>query len=351
MEKNPGFRIDVYPTRRTVGYSDWHYDQIFRNATRTTTENDGLTVKDAYGGFPFPIPKTGREAMWNAQMRITTPEMETIARNWAVEPGGKRIMLSELSMQVRYPIFDQTSSLEDYQKGPGFFSITRSEFTGPPVKNGEMLLIRFPLDTYSRNNDIWQYLSGQRRLRKAPNLAYDAPNPNTSGMTNMDESYGVSGSLDRFDLKLVGKREMFIPYNNNNLALSNIETILTPRHPNPDVIRWELHRVWEIKMTVKDGFRNNVPIRRVYLDEDSWNFTVIDSFTSDGKPFKLSLFSQYLCPDMPMTGFAGYFTINLQTDTYLFEGDITGSSKPLNAIPPMPATYYTPDALAAAGTR
>ncbi|SMH37293.1 DUF1329 domain-containing protein [Azospirillum agricola] len=351
MAKHPNFRIDVYPTRRTVGFSQWSYDQTFLNATRTITTNDGLTVENAFGGTPFPIPKTGREVIWNAQMRITVPEMETVARNWVVMASGEKVMLSELSMRVAYPMYDQTNSLEGYQKGPGFFSLTRTEFTGPAVKNGEMMLIRYPIDTYTNKNDVWQYLAGQRRLRKAPNLAYDAPNSYTSGMTNMDESYGVSGALDRFDVKLLGKKEMFIPYNNNNIALAKTETILTPNVPNPDVVRWELHRVWVVEMTVKPGQRNTVPHRVVYIDEDSWNFAMVDSFSADEKPWKVTYFTQYVCPDGPMTGFAGYFSINLQNGVYLMEGDISGSPKPLNWLPKSPASYYTPDALAAAGTR
>ena len=351
MAKYPNFRIDVYPTRRTAGLSQWSYDQTFLNATRTTTSNDGLTVENAFGGTPFPIPKTGREVLWNATMRVTVPEMESVARNWAVMPNGDKVLLSELNMRVAYPMYDRNSNIEEYKKGPGFFSLTRSEFSGPPVKNGEMLLIRFPADTYTKKNDIWQYLAGQRRLRKAPNLDYDAPNPNTSGMSNMDESYGVSGSLDRFDVKLLGKKEMFIPYNNNNIALMKTDDILKPNFPNPDTMRWELHRVWAVEMTVKSGMRNTVPHRIVYIDEDSWNFALIDSFSADEKPWKLTYFTQYVCPDGPMVGFAGYFSLNLQSGTYLMEGDISGSPKPLNWVAKSPASYYSPDALAAAGVR
>ncbi|SMH37352.1 Protein of unknown function [Azospirillum lipoferum] len=351
MAKYPDFRIDVYPSRRTAAFPQWAYEQTFLNATRATTTNDGLTVEGAFGGPPFPIPKTGREVVWNAQMRFTMPEFEYLAKNWAVTASGEKILLSEVNQRWYSPMFDPKLTLDEYQKNSSFFSVGRSEFTGPPVKNGEMQLIRVPADTFKYKNDIWQYLAGQRRLRKAPNLNYDAPNPNTSGMSNVDESYGIAGPLDRFDVKLLGKREMFIPYNNNNMVLMSSDQIVRANYPNPDTVRWELHRVWAVELTIKDGQRNTVPHRIAYIDEDTWNFAVVDSFSADGKPWKITYMPQYVCSDELAVGYTGAFGVNLQNGTYLYEADIAGSPKPLNAVPRSPASYYTPDALAAAGVR
>ncbi|MBF5094948.1 DUF1329 domain-containing protein [Azospirillum sp. INR13] len=351
MAKYPDFRIDVYPTRRTASYPDWAVQQTLQNATRTTTTNDGLTVVNAFGGPPFPIPKTGREVMWNGMMRFSMPEFEYIANNWAVTANGERILLSQVNQRWYSPMFDPALTAEDYQKNSSFFQLGRSEFIAPPVKNGEMQLIRVPADTYTYKNDIWQYLAGQRRLRKAPNLNYDAPNPNTSGMSNVDESYGVAGPLDRFDVTLLGKKEMYVPYNNNNLVLMSPDKIVQPKFPNPEAVRWELHRVWVVEMKIKEGQRNTVPHRIVYVDEDSWNFTIVDSFSADGKPWKVTYMPQYVCADVGVVGIAGSFGVNLQNGSYLFEADISGSPKPLNAVPRSPATYYTPDSLAAAGVR
>ena len=351
MQKYPDFRIDVYPTRRTTAYPEWAYEQTALNAIRTKLTNGGHAVEDVFGGVPFPIPQSAMEVLWNATMRFTMPEFEYSMKNWAMTASGERILLSALTQRYQSPIFDPNNTLENYKKGGRFFTMGRSEYTAPPVKNGEMQLIRLPDDSLTYKNDIWQYLAGQRRLRKAPNLNYDAPNPNTSGMANIDESYGLTGPFDRFDVKLVGKQELYIPANNNNLVRMGTDAVLQPKFPNPDNIRWERRRVWVLELKTKADQRNTVPHRVAYIDEDSWNFAVVDAFSADGTPWKVTYMLQYVMPEYPVTGWAGYFGINLQNGSYIMEGDVLGSPKPMNLAPVSPATYYTPEALAAAGVR
>ena len=44
-------------------------DNTLANATRASTKDGGLGITGAIGGYPFPIPKTGNEAIWNHLMR------------------------------------------------------------------------------------------------------------------------------------------------------------------------------------------------------------------------------------------------------------------------------------------
>src|SRR5437016_1340874 len=63
MKKYPNFRIDVYPSRRTVAYPQSVLDNTLKNATRCKTVEDGLAITpECAGGIAFPIPKTGYEA-------------------------------------------------------------------------------------------------------------------------------------------------------------------------------------------------------------------------------------------------------------------------------------------------
>ena len=59
----------------------------------------------------------------------------------------------------------------------------------------------------------WQYLPGQRRVKLAPDIAYDTPNPGTAGASTYDDAWVFNGAMDRYDFKLVGKQEMLVPYN------------------------------------------------------------------------------------------------------------------------------------------
>ena len=128
----------------------------------------------------------------------------------------------------------------------------------------------------------WQYLVGQRRVRRAPTVAYDTPDFVASGANYFDEVQGFLGHIDRYQWKLVGKREMYIPYNDNGLVTAKLDEAFTKHHMNPDKTRWELHRVWVVEATVAAGKRHAVPKRRFYLDEDSWALTLMDGYDAEG---------------------------------------------------------------------
>ena len=77
--------------------------------------------------------------------------------------------------------------------------------------------------------------------------------------------------MDRFDFKLVGKKEMLVPVQRLQLAVyqAKQDDLLKPNHLNPDLVRWELHRVWVVEATLKEGKRHVYSKRTFYLDEDS----------------------------------------------------------------------------------
>ena len=61
----------------------------------------------------------------------------------------------------------------------------------------------------------------------------------------------MNGAPDRYNWKLIGKKEMYIPYNSYELGSPNLtyKDIHTKGHMNQDYARYELHRVWEIEAT------------------------------------------------------------------------------------------------------
>ena len=52
---------------------------------------------------------------------------------------------------------------------------------------------------------------------RRPSISYDVPDPDADGFVSMDEYYLFFGGLDHYDFKLLGKKEMYVPYNNNRL--------------------------------------------------------------------------------------------------------------------------------------
>src|SRR3546814_16830551 len=71
-------------------------------------------------------------------------------------------------------------------------------YTGPARRAGEAILLIDPLDYSQGGRRAWQYLPGQRRVKLAPDLAFDTPNPGTSGASTYDEAFLFNGSMERY---------------------------------------------------------------------------------------------------------------------------------------------------------
>jgi len=112
----------------------------------------------------------------------------------------------------------------------------------------------------------------------------------TGGSMVYDQVNLFMGTQERYDWKLVGRKEMYIPYNNYNLTDNpSVECaleqgkLLLPYHANPSCIRWELHRVWHVQGTLKEGKRHTIPKRDYYFDEDTYLAGVGDGYDKGGQ--------------------------------------------------------------------
>lgn len=342
FRKYPDFRMDIYPTHRTAAYPTWLQDNTFKNATRAKATHGGVSVEGAYGGYPFPIPKTGAEAMWNHLLAWKGEASQEKIRTYVMNDG-KSVMTAETVLDNFSPYHQKSGSIETHN---GDYFWVRLVQTAPAYKAGEAILAYDPLDYAGKGRQTWQYLTGQRRVRKAPTIAYDTPDFITSGVANWDESYVFSGSLDRYEWKLIGKREMYIPYNANKFSLANIDDVLKPNFLNPDHVRWELHRVWEVEATLAPGKRNVISKRRFFLDEDTWIVALGDEWDANGQLWKETFGFLTLAPDMPGLIPRPWGTYNLQTGAYLVNGAFNGSDTAYKLVPSWPDKHFTQAALA-----
>ena len=348
FKKYPNYRIDVYPTHRTSAAPQWYYDNSFKNATRAKTTEGGYGLEGAYGGVPFPIPKDGYEAIWNHRLSWAGEEMHYPWSAWIVTAEGKRILASRAESWA-----DNNSNRHDgsVDKWEGYYIKHKFVTLEPASKAGEGLLSWQA--TNSDKTAVWQYLVGQRRVRRSPSISYDTPNFVTSGIGLFDEAFSLYGPIDRHDLKLVGKHEMIVPYNNNRSALAKVDDLITPNFLNPDLVRWELHRVWEVEATLKSGKRHVVPKRRYYLDEDSWNILLWDGWDAKGALWRGGYSLTLLAPDIPalvgnVVNWGGY---NVQTGEYYMSVSTNGAPVQYEVMSHKPDSFYTPEALASEGAR
>ncbi len=166
----------------------------------------------------------------------------------------------------------------------------RQKVVAPARLAGGILLVQETLDQVKENRRAWVYNKGQRRVRRAPNVAYDNPGTASDGLRTNDQFDMFNGALDRYDWKLVGKREMYVPYNAYKLHSDKLEykDILTPLHINPEYPRYELHRVWVVDATLKPGMRHIYKRRTFYIDEDSWQILAVDIYDNRDQLWRVS---------------------------------------------------------------
>jgi len=349
LKKYPDtYRVDVYPTHRTAVLPQWIYDNTFRNATSAKTKNGGNAITGAYGGIPFPIPADGAEAMWNHRLAYTGSTTNTYYVNYTGTTDGKIVLASKGYNKVQVPYYDRkTAWTPDYT---GAYQQIRLWQTDPAFKAGEALLI---VDTLDRGRQAWQYFPGQRRVRKAPTVGYDTPNDVNSGQEYFDEAYLFFGDLDRYDWKLVGKREMIIPYNNNRWMTLPTEKQYSTHHLNPDAVRWETHRVWVVEATLAAGKRHVVPKRRFYLDEDTWSVVLHEGWDAEGKLWRMGMGMPHVVWEGPyVAANAPWTTYNLQAGSWVAGSPPDFAAGPyFRQLDKLPETTFTPEALAGEGVR
>jgi len=348
MKKYPSFRIDVYPTHRTAAAPQWVYDNTFANATRARTVDGGYGIENAYGGIPFPLPKDGYEVIWNHRLAWIGSDFALPVRVFVVTADGKRAMASGGVQTIHKGYYDKTGSLEKFD---GYYQHGKFVANAPGSKAGEAILAHDGINASVPRN-LWQYLVGQRRVRKAPSVAYDTPDSVTSGIGLFDEAFMLFGPIDKHQLKLVGKREVYIPYNNNKAAAAKIDELVTPNTLNPSQVRWELHRVWEVEATLADGKRHVVPKRKYYVDEDSWQIVLLDGWDAKGELWRTNYSLTLLAPDVPtVTSFVLWGGYDLQTGAYYLNMASNELPKQYEILPTLERAVFSPDALANEGTR
>ena len=348
LKKYPGtYRIDVYKTHRTGAAPQWVYDNTFKNATRAKLNGD--VVEGAYGGIPFPVPKSGAEVMWNHMLRWRGTSVSFDINQYQLTTDGKAVMTTDGRVDQQMPYYFQDGSPEQFAKSDVFWQV-RLLNAGPPIRAGEAIVGHENLD--GSKSQGWVYLTGQRRVRKLPNPCCDTPTPATAGVMSFDEIEIWTGRLDRFDWKIAGKKEMFIPYNGNRFLQPRSDAeVMAKNHLNPDHVRWELHRVWVVDAALRQGQRHQAPKSRYYCDEDTWNCVLADRWDANGQLWKTLWAQTFVAPDLPGSPI-GSFGFNDLVSGAAFVSNLYNSKAGQYAVKPrFPEDHFTPDAMVGSGVR
>ena len=286
LETYPGLRMPVYPTRRSASVPQRIYDATRKIAATAKLVDGGNGVAGAVIGIPFPIPKNGLEAIWNHLLRYRGETVACTIGQAAVTRGGAYTLVKQsLEIELRYSLPGMT-----LEKLGNRMILFKQKTLAPARLAGDIVLVHETMNQVREPRNAWTYNPGQRRVRRAPNIAYDNPGTSSDGLRTADQLDMFNGAVDRYDWKLVGKREMYVPYNSYRLHGADLAftDILKPLHVNPEHLRYELHRVWIVEATLKTGASHIYKRRTFYIDEDSWQILVADIYDNRDQLWRVS---------------------------------------------------------------
>ena len=349
LKKYPDYKMVVYPTHRSAAFPQCHYEETKQCAAKAKLAPGGNGVVGCTGGIPFPEPKDGTETIWNFLLRYRG---DTYGMHWdqaAVTRGGDYTMVK---FQYEYDFSYGNCSKPPSQREPNLKLNYLQSVTAPARLAGYILLVHETVNQAKEPRTAWTYNPGQRRVRLAPNVAYDNPGTAADGLRTNDDFGMYNGATDRYDWKLLGKREIYVPYNSYRLSDPKYKysDILKPGHINEDLSRWELHRVWVVDATLKPGTSHVYARRTFYIDEDSWAILLIDKYDARGELWRTAELHNQNWYNVPMF-YAGVEVHNdLQSGRYIAMGLSNEEKKIYEPIKREPADY-TPNNLRGLGTR
>lgn len=286
------FKMPVYESRRTHTAPDWVIKNTRKNAETAELEENGNGIRKAYGGIPFPIlngteSEKALQAIWNHVTRWRGVYVTRRSNEVAVQRNGEYTLVSS-QQEIFWNFYNPKGSEKDLDNIMFYYL----SFTKAPARlAGGAVLVHETLNQAKDARAAWGYDKGSRRVRRAPNLAYDAPIAAADGLRTADDTDMYNGAPDFYDWTYKGLKEIYIPYNSYKASLdtTKYQDLLGVSHINSDYSRWELHRVHVVEANLKSGSRHIYKKRVFYIDEDSWSIALADQYDARGGLWRVSM--------------------------------------------------------------
>lgn len=344
------FKMNVYETRRSASYPEYVYQASIDNATRAELVEGGNGLVNAAVGVPFPVPANGLEAIWNHILRYRG---EKVARN-----GGQAAPTT--SGDYTFLGFDDKLILPYGVKGAKPAELEASNIlfkfkqkvTEPARIAGTALLVHETMDQIKTPRQAWTYNTGQRRVRRAPNVAYDAPGTASDGLRTTDDFDMFNGAPDRYNWTLKGKQELLVAYNDYRLHSDKVtyDQILQAGHINADLVRYEKHRVWVVEANLKADTRHTYKKRVFFIDEDSWQVMVTDIYDNRDELYRVGIAHGLNYYDLPAQWSTLEVFHDIQARRYIAIG-LDNETSMYDFVSPLDEKEFTPAALRREGRR
>ncbi|GAB3627914.1 hypothetical protein PTE30175_04689 [Pandoraea terrae] len=306
------FKIPVYPGHRDFRYDDAVCAAIKKNAVNAELIDGGMGMKNTvYGAVAFPIPKNGYEVLWNHTLPTRASSESTIRDAAVVNPSGNVVWGRQNNRNLS--VFNDPKRMgKPVDLNVQAYSSVLTML--PAREKGGVSVSQEPMNFATGKRLAWSYDPGTRRVRQVPEYGFDQPIGGTSGMLMIDEDRLFNGSPERFNFKLLGKKEIYIPANTYKLHAEGVKyaDLIKPGHANPDFLRYELRRVWVVEADLKEGFRHLYKKRVLFFDEDTWHAVMADNYDARGQLWKHAELNYYYAFDMHawQAGTSFYYDLN-----------------------------------------
>ncbi|CAD5108417.1 DUF1329 domain-containing protein [Zestomonas carbonaria] len=345
------YKMAVYPSHRTVAAPEHIYKAAHTSALKTTLVEGGNGLKNFTDSrfYAFPIPKDGLETVWNHITRYRGTNILRVSVSTAPQTNGDYTLIrydDDLAVPTGMADLDPA-------KAENLLYYFKQRVTAPARLAGTVLLVHDTLDQVKEPRMAWQYNAGQRRVRRAPQVAYDSPTSQVDGLRVSDNLDMFNGAPNRYDWKLIGKQELYIPYNNYKAASPQVKyaDLIKAGHTNQDLVRYEPHRVWVVEATLKQGERHVYAKRRFYIDEDSWTIAISEQYDGRGQLWRVgeAMLLQDYSAQVPWYAYETLY--DLIAGRYATAGMMNEEKNWIRFDVPTSASQFTPAALRSAGVR
>ncbi len=344
------YKMNIYQTRRTASYPQYVYDATKAIATKAELIEGGNGIVNAAIGIPFPIPQNGLEAVWNHLLRFRGVAASRNGGQAAPTAAGAYTIIG-FDEQIMFKYSEPNATAEALTAENILFRFKQG-VTSPARLAGTALLVHETMDQVKTPRQAWTYNTGQRRVRRAPNVAYDAPGTASDGLRTTDDFDMFNGSPDRYNWELKGKQELYIPYNSYKLHSNEVKyaDLLMAGHINPEYVRWEKHRVWVVEATLKENTRHVYGKRVFYIDEDSWQIHVADLYDNRNELYRVAVAHGLNYYEVPTHWSTLEVYHDLNSRRYIAIG-LDNEDKMYNFSVNLTDADFTPAALRREGTR
>ena len=204
LERYPdSYRMNVYPSHRIANFPQEILDGSIENADSAVLDTID-EPRNASLGFPFPIPQSGAEPIWNHKTKYRGASGRRYNNQMIVQLDGE-YTLTKIVEDVKF-FYNNIEIEPPLELEPGVTSIKYvSEIVAPPRLAGTFILAHEKAGTGPQGRSAWLYSPALKRIRRAPAVCCDNPYEGTDGHQFYDQVDMFNGVLERFTWKLIGR--------------------------------------------------------------------------------------------------------------------------------------------------